>query len=131
MSRLAIVLFALLSVAFTAPINEKEVVQIVKQRVSEPAPDGSYNYEYETANGIQVAEEAQVNVGGDVLLKHVTGSFTYTSPEGLPIHVTYTADENGFHPQGEHLPVPPEIPTHIQKALDYIAAHPEENDTNN
>lgn len=127
----AIVLFALVSVAFTAPVEEKEVIQIVKQRLAEPAPDGSYSYEYETANGIQVAEQGEVNPEGDVLVKHVTGSFTYTSPEGLPIHVSYTADHNGFHPQGEHLPVPPEIPAHIQRALDYIAAHPKENNTDN
>ncbi|KAL2714263.1 endocuticle structural glycoprotein SgAbd-8-like isoform X2 [Vespula squamosa] len=131
MSRLAIVLFALVSVAFTAPVDEKELIRIVKQRVSEPAPDGSYSYEYETANGIQAAEQAQVNVQGDVLLKQVTGSFTYTSPDGTPIHVTYTADANGFHPEGEHLPVPPEVPTHVQRALDYIAAHPQENNTDN
>ncbi|ENN76241.1 hypothetical protein YQE_07207, partial [Dendroctonus ponderosae] len=37
----------------------------------------------------------------------VTGSFFYHSPEGLPIHLEYIADENGFQPHGAHLPTPP------------------------
>ncbi|XP_014616003.1 PREDICTED: endocuticle structural glycoprotein SgAbd-8-like [Polistes canadensis] len=122
-----IVLFALVSVALAVPATENEVIEIVKQRVAEPAPDGSYSYEYETANGIHVSEEAQVRTQGEELLKQVTGTFTYTSPDGTPVHVTYTADANGFHPEGAHLPVPPEIPAHIQRALEYIATHPQEN----
>ncbi|XP_015180883.1 PREDICTED: endocuticle structural glycoprotein SgAbd-8-like isoform X2 [Polistes dominula] len=127
MSRLVIVLCALVSMTLAAPGIENEVIEIVKQRVAEPAPDGSYSFEYETANGIQVSEEAQVRAQGDELLKEVTGTFTYTSPDGTPIRVTYTADANGFHPEGSHLPVPPEIPVHIQRALEYIATHPQAN----
>lgn len=43
-------------------------------------------------------------------------SYSYYSPEGELISVTYTADENGFQPQGDHLPTPPPIPegTHIK-----------------
>jgi hypothetical protein len=43
------------------------------------------------------------------------------SPEGTPITVTYTADENGFQAQGSHLPVAPPIPDAILKSLDLIA----------
>jgi hypothetical protein len=32
------------------------------------------------------------------------GSVFYISPEGIPITLTYTADETGFHPVGDHLP---------------------------
>lgn len=47
------------------------------------------------------------------------------SPEGNLISLTYTADdENGFQPQGDHLPTPPPIPPAIQKALDYILSLP-------
>ena len=39
-----------------------------------------------------------------------TGSYSYTSPEGIPISVSYTADENGFRAEGDHLPKPVELP---------------------
>lgn len=68
-------------------------------------------------NAGQPEQEAQV----------AQGQFAYTSPEGQRIQLTYIADENGFQPTGDHLPTPPPIPEAIQRALEYIAAHPEEN----
>jgi hypothetical protein len=32
------------------------------------------------------------------------GSYSYTSPEGQQISLSYKADANGFVPQGDHLP---------------------------
>lgn len=52
------------------------------------------------------------------------GSFSYVSPEGENIALTYIADENGFQPTGDHLPQPPPIPELIEKALKYLAANP-------
>lgn len=34
-----------------------------------------------------------------------TGSYTYVSPEGQTITINYTADENGYQPQGDSIPV--------------------------
>lgn len=64
-------------------------------------------------------EEAQV----------AQGRFSYTSPEGEVIEINYIADELGFQPEGSHIPTPPPIPEAIQRALAYIAAHPEEDDS--
>jgi hypothetical protein len=60
----------------------------------------------------------------------VQGAFSYTSPEGYPVKLTYIADENGFRAEGVHLPTSPPIPDAILRALDYIRAHPEENEEN-
>lgn len=54
----------------------------------------------------------------------VQGQYQYQTPDGQLIKVVYTADENGFRPQGDHLPTPPPIPPEIQKALDLLATLP-------
>lgn len=46
------------------------------------------------------------------------GSFSYTAPDGQQISISYTADQNGFLPQGAHLPTPPPIPEEIQRAIE-------------
>jgi len=53
----------------------------------------------------------------------VHGSYRYKDPEGNDIVVNYIADENGFIPQGAHLPVAPPIP---QAILDALAKNAEE-----
>ncbi|XP_053953299.1 pupal cuticle protein Edg-78E-like [Anastrepha ludens] len=83
--------------------------------------DGSYNYQFETSNGIAQQESG---VGG----YYATGSSQYYSPEGQLIQLTYTADENGFQPQGDHLPTPPPVPEAILKALEYIRTHPQQDE---
>lgn len=52
----------------------------------------------------------------------VSGSFSYTGPDGVQYSITYTADENGFHPQGAHLPTPPPIPPEIQRGVELALA---------
>lgn len=53
-----------------------------------------------------------------------TGAYSYTSPEGEAIKITYLADENGYQPSSDNLPTPPPIPKLIQKALEYIRDNP-------
>ncbi|XP_072940188.1 uncharacterized protein [Epargyreus clarus] len=87
-------------------------------------PDGSYNYFYETNNGIAAQQQGTPrNFGGNPpLVPDVAqGSFSWVSPEGKTISVTYVADENGYQPQSDALPVAPEIPAQIARALEYIA----------
>lgn len=92
--------------------------------------DGSYRSSYETGNGISAQEQGQLKNAGqkDAEAEEVQGGFSYTAPDGTPIQLSYIANENGFQPQGAHLPVaptPPPIPAAIQRSLEYNAAHPE------
>ncbi|XP_059620539.1 endocuticle structural glycoprotein ABD-4-like [Phlebotomus argentipes] len=104
-----------------------EPIAIISQE-SNIEPDGSYQYNYETANGIKGQETGTLKRAtspdsSDVIIAQ--GSVSYTSPEGQLIVLNYSADdENGFVPQGDHLPTSPPIPPAIQKALEYIASQP-------
>lgn len=85
-------------------------VPIVRLENNPNAGDGSYNYAYETANGISAQEQGSYNVAN--------GGFSFTSPEGEQVSLQYTADESGFHPQGSHIPTPPPIPEAIQRSIE-------------
>ncbi|KAJ6644367.1 Cuticle protein 3 [Pseudolycoriella hygida] len=94
--------------------------------------DGSFNNSFEASNGIkqqntgflkkalvpQTREdgtETGEKVEGDVLVQ--TGSYSFTGDDGVVYTITYIADENGFQPQGEHIPTPPAIPAQILDSL--------------
>lgn len=86
--------------------------------------DGSYRYAYETDAGVKVTEQGVQKIDGEVQTLAVAGSYSYPAPDGTVVQLTYVADENGFQPTGDHLPVPPAVPEAIQRALLYIQTHP-------
>ncbi|XP_014229975.1 uncharacterized protein LOC106654566 [Trichogramma pretiosum] len=108
-------------------------IPIVSQTFDGPNPDGSYAYSYETGNNIKVAEvgsvvqtEARDGVRtGPVHVLNVKGNYSYISPEGTPISVSYVAGENGFQAVGAHIPTPPPIPPLILRALKWAEARRE------
>ncbi|KAG8223517.1 hypothetical protein J437_LFUL002567 [Ladona fulva] len=71
--------------------------------------DGSYQHSFEAGNGIVAGESGFVKNAGDPEkeIQVAQGQFSYVAPDGSQITLTYIADENGFQPQGSHLPVPP------------------------
>ncbi|XP_011879849.1 PREDICTED: pupal cuticle protein 20-like [Vollenhovia emeryi] len=85
---------------------------------SDNGGDGNYHYSYETGNGIAVQEMGHKQGESE----SVSGSFSYTGPDGMQYSITYTADEYGFHPQGAHLPTPPPIPPEIQRGVELALA---------
>jgi len=97
-------------------IHQDQVAPILRSS-SSVNPDGGYEYSFETGNGISAQESG---VGGH----SAEGSARWVAPDGTPIELHYTADGNGFHPDGEHLPTPPPIPEYILRSLAYIEAHP-------
>lgn len=53
--------------------------------------------------------------------------FSYTAPDGTLVEMKFVADENGFQPESDVLPVAPEFPHEIpQFVLDQIAKAAEE-----
>ncbi|XP_046836778.1 flexible cuticle protein 12-like [Vespa crabro] len=103
--KLIIAFFAVLAVALALPRPQDEVV-LVKETPSDNIGVGGYNYGYELSNGQHHEESAQLtNVGTENEALAVRGSFGWVDPvTNQRYTVNYIADENGFHPQGEHLP---------------------------
>ncbi|CAH0407747.1 unnamed protein product [Chilo suppressalis] len=119
-----IVFLGLLAAAVAAPQGVTEPIPIVRQE-SEVNPDGSYQWSYETGNGIVADEKGALkNIGAEEPALEVQGQFQYPSEEGGNIQLSYIANENGFQPQGAHLPTPPPVPEAIQRALAYLATAP-------
>lgn len=84
--------------------------------------DGSYKFAYETGNSIQAQEQGYIKGVGQEGAQQTQGSFSFTALDGGQYSVSYIADENGFQPQGAHLPTPPPIPEEILKSLEQNAA---------
>nr|XP_019550070.2 cuticle protein CP14.6-like [Aedes albopictus] len=109
--------------ALAAAQNPQDAQAQVLAQDSVVNPDGSYQYRYETSNGISAQESG---VGG----QSAQGSYSYTGEDGVQYTVNYVADENGFQPQGAHLPVDQPAPEHVLRTLELIRANPPRDDPN-
>ncbi|XP_047469759.1 cuticle protein AMP1A-like [Penaeus chinensis] len=121
-----VIIACVAAVAFAAPQydSSEEFVPILKDdRVHED--DGTFNFDFEAANGIRVSQAGSPDGDEDAVIK--AGEYSYTAPDGTPVVVKYVADENGFQPQSDLLPVAPAFPHPIpQFVLDQIAKAAEE-----
>ncbi|XP_042893852.1 larval cuticle protein LCP-17-like [Penaeus japonicus] len=95
-----------------------EVVPILKDdRIQED--DGRYSVDVETGNGIKLTESGTPDGPEGSVIK--AGQYEYTAPDGTTVQLKYVANENGFQPQSDLLPVAPEFPHPIpQFVLDQI-----------
>ncbi|CAG9560428.1 unnamed protein product [Danaus chrysippus] len=131
-------IYILLATLLTANIiaqaqRPNDQIPIIRFETDGPNVDGSYKWLYETGNEINAAESGYVKnfgKGEGQEIQVAEGQFSYKAPDGSPIALTYIADENGFQPQGAHLPTPPPIPPAIQRALDYLKTLPPSADSN-
>ncbi|XP_050343784.1 flexible cuticle protein 12-like [Nymphalis io] len=101
------IVFALLvaaAVALPTQTDSKSAV-ILRSENDNIGVDG-YHYFIETSDGKVVEENAVVkNVGTETEGIEVRGQYSYPGPDGVVYTVNYIANENGFQPQGAHLPV--------------------------
>ncbi|KAL1494872.1 hypothetical protein ABEB36_010389 [Hypothenemus hampei] len=104
--KMFLVFFAVvLAVAIAAPQGNPDAQAQVLKYDSDNIGVGGYNFAYETSNGISQQEQGTLqNEGTDNEALQVRGSFTFTGADGVVYTVNYIADENGFQPQGAHLP---------------------------
>ncbi|KAK4326488.1 hypothetical protein Pmani_003014 [Petrolisthes manimaculis] len=84
-----------------------EVIPIVSdQRVQEE--DGRYNYDVETGNGIVLSQSGSPTGPEGAVVK--SGQYSYTAPDGTPVVVKFVANEYGYQPESNLLPIAPEFP---------------------
>ena len=75
-------------------------------------------HSFVSANGIRVEESGSLKqITPDEAGLVSRGSYSYTAPDGTVITTRWVADENGFQPSGDHLPVAPPMPEHVVKML--------------
>lgn len=62
-------------------------------------------YSYETSDGVSRSEVAELkNAGTENEALSVRGTITWVDADGQSYTLNFLADENGFQPEGAHLP---------------------------
>ncbi|XP_066156450.1 endocuticle structural glycoprotein ABD-4-like [Euwallacea fornicatus] len=119
------ILYGFVAVSLTLPVLPfSEPVPILQQN-QEINPDGSFKWNYQSEDGSSQNQQGQLKqVGTEEAGEVVQGSASWIDPEGGAHQISYVADENGYKPSSADLPVAPEIPQAIVRALEWIADHP-------
>ncbi|XP_066260175.1 endocuticle structural glycoprotein SgAbd-4-like [Euwallacea similis] len=119
------ILYGLVALSLTLPTpHAPEPVPILEQS-QEINPDGSFKWNYQSEDGTSQNQQGQLKeVGPEEAGEVVEGSASWVDPEGGAHQISYVADENGYRPSSADLPVAPEIPQAIIRALEWIATHP-------
>ncbi|KAK3924536.1 Endocuticle structural glycoprotein SgAbd-3 [Frankliniella fusca] len=130
--RSLLIVAVVLAVAAARPqqqLSQQRPIAILSQDAAVNA-DGSFHSRFETEDGVRRQEVGQLRqLGGQDVAEVVQGQVQYSDREGNQFDLRFTADENGYHPQGAHLPQPPPIPAEIQRSIEYNLAHPEEDES--
>ncbi|XP_066944485.1 cuticle protein AMP1A-like [Macrobrachium rosenbergii] len=126
-----VILISAVCVALAAPTTQPEVEETTKavvpimkdERVQEV--DGRFNVEFEAGNGIVFAQAGSPDAETGAIVQ--AGQYSYVAPDGTDVVVKFVANENGFQPESDMLPVAPAFPHPIpQFVLDQIAFAAEE-----
>ncbi|KAL3283230.1 hypothetical protein HHI36_006378 [Cryptolaemus montrouzieri] len=110
-----LVIAAILGTAYCRPQDFQQNLQqafrlaspiYITRYIFDQNPFQNYFYSYEQSDGQQKEERGEFRQGQtpDEVINAVQGSYSYVGPDGQNYNVKYTADENGFQPEGEHIP---------------------------
>ncbi|XP_055846603.1 endocuticle structural protein SgAbd-6-like [Episyrphus balteatus] len=103
----AVCLIALLAVTVSvtaAPIDDSKSAVINEYDNDNIGVDG-YKFSFLTSDGTSRKETAILkNIGTDEESISVEGSVSWVAANGQVYKLTYKADENGYQPEGDHLP---------------------------
>ncbi|XP_013110224.1 endocuticle structural protein SgAbd-6-like isoform X1 [Stomoxys calcitrans] len=92
-----------LACAWAAPQGNKDV-EIVEQTNENIGIDG-YKFSYTLSDGTTRTEEGTViNAGTENESLSVKGTISWVAPDGQTYTINFVADENGFQPEGAHIP---------------------------
>lgn len=62
-------------------------------------------YSFETSDGVSRSEQAELkNIGTEQEALSVRGSISWIAADGETYTLNFLADENGFQPEGAHIP---------------------------
>ncbi|XP_058125434.1 flexible cuticle protein 12-like [Anopheles ziemanni] len=98
-----IALAFVVALALAAPLDDSKTAQILKYENDNIGVEG-YKFAFETSDGHQRQEQGELKKVGDEEALVVRGSYSFTADDGQVYTVNYVADENGFQPEGAHLP---------------------------
>ncbi|KAL1455128.1 hypothetical protein WDU94_009244 [Cyamophila willieti] len=123
-----LILASALAMAMARPqqYSSQTTPATILQQDTQVNPDGTYQYSFQTSNGIAAQESGYLKNAGqpEIEAQVAQGAFSYPGPDGNSYQLQYTADEEGFKPQAAHLPTPPPIPAEIVRALELLASQP-------
>ncbi|XP_066983739.1 cuticle protein AMP4-like [Macrobrachium rosenbergii] len=118
MKLILVAFFAALALADERPLTSPVVVAILKNEQHTPDEFGNHNSDFEAANGIEVHISGSQGENGGA---NVIGSWSYPQEDGSIASLKFVADENGYQPESDLLPVAPHFPHPIpQFVLDQI-----------
>ncbi|XP_017783125.1 PREDICTED: endocuticle structural glycoprotein SgAbd-5-like [Nicrophorus vespilloides] len=101
-----LLVLSVVGVCLARPQGGKDATIVRYESENGGAIDG-YKFGFETSDGTKRDEEGTLkDLGGTegpaIVIK---GSFTWTDPEsGQTFTINFVADENGYQPEGAHLP---------------------------
>ncbi|XP_046393065.1 endocuticle structural glycoprotein ABD-5-like [Ischnura elegans] len=99
----AIIFAALIAVTLARPQNPKDVT--ITSYTNDNIGINGYNFGYVQSDGTSRQENGELkNIGTENEALVVRGTFTYIGDDGKEYTVTFVADENGYRPEGAHLP---------------------------